>query len=82
MIHTGFFGSRAFRHESQQTTSVDFPDGKVAKYPMGPLNESKGFFDKSFRPPDLLHAKDVEQLDRFKQIFKFFAKNGLIPAKE
>ena len=36
------------------------------------------FFDESVRPPDLLHAKDVELLDLFEQIFILFAKNCLI----
>jgi len=82
VTNTGLFGSRTFRNESQQTTSVDSPTGKVAKNPVGPHYESKVFFDKSLRSPDLLHAKDINKFDLFMQILKFFAKKGLIPAKE
>jgi hypothetical protein len=74
--------SRVFGNESQQSLRVYFPTGEVAKNPVGPHNESKMFVHKSFRSPDLLHAKDVKKFDLFMQIFKFFAKEGLIPAKE
>ena len=79
---TSLIWGRVFGNESQQSPRVYPPTGKVAKNPVGPHYESKVFFDKSLRSPDLLHAKDVKKFDLFMQIFKFFAKEGLIPAKE
>ena len=79
---TSLIWGRVFGNESQQSPRVYPPTGKGAKNPVGPHYESKVFFDKSLRSPDLLHAKDVNKFDLFMQIFKFVAKKGLIPAKE
>ena len=49
---------------------------------MGPLNESKVLFDKSIRPPGLLHVKDVELLHLFVKIFELSIEDTLVPAEE
>ena len=82
VTNTSLIWGRIFGNESQQSPRVYFPNRKVAKNPVGPHNESKMFVHKSFRSPDLLHAKDVKKFDLFMQIFNFFAKEGSILAKE
>ena len=82
MTDTSLVWGRVFGNVSQQSPPCLSSHWKIAKKTVGPHYESKVFFDKSLRSPDLLHAKDVKKLDLFMQIFKFFAKKGLIPAKE